>query len=650
MTGQQPLASVVVPTRNRAVLLPALLAALDAQDYPAVEIIVVDDAAQDETWDVLQRWQQAGGASTPEETAASAVPREGIESMDADIRGVLHGPPRGGRPDGAAPAADPPEITRSRVALRLEKPSGSYVARNAGWRAAHGEIVAFTDDDCIPRPGWLSALVAAIDGDAGAAGAQGVTLAMGGERTPFTHQIEQTRPGPPYRTCNIAYTRAILESLGGFDGSLRWYADNILGLEVRERGIIAFAPDAVVDHPPRPREWRDRAAWRARFAADARHRAALYRHGLEVPMPRSMLRLALPVMLWIVRPVLKQGPAHLRYLLRHPAGYRRQIGPMAREKWELMLALREQWMGKRAQGTASRDHGGPHELLPRISDQPLISAVVVTRGDRNLLQGALDALGRQTWTNREVIVVLHGSTDPGAQETPGTIRFVSVPGAWSLGAARQAGVEAARGEIVAFTDDDCLPDPDWLAALADAFQAQPALWGVQGRTVAEPGPPGAHAVRVAGPDPLYQTCNMAYRRAALERVRGFDTDFDGWFEDTALGARITARGPVGFFPEALVTHRAVSRQPRDRSTWRRVLADERRLARSYPDFYRAARGPGFLPVVIGRWLLGSPARALWRALPRAGHEPVAYLAFVWQLAVERVALLRALLDIRPSER
>ena len=89
----------------------------------------------------------------------------------------------------------------------------------------------------------------------GDVGVQGVTLHQPGTITPFTHQIEQRRPGAPYRTCNILYRREVLDRLGGFDGSLRWYADNILGLRARQLGGIAFASEAVLAlRTPRPRE------------------------------------------------------------------------------------------------------------------------------------------------------------------------------------------------------------------------------------------------------------------------------------------------------------------------------------------------------------------------------------------------------------
>jgi glycosyltransferase involved in cell wall biosynthesis len=571
--------SVVVPTRNRAHLLRTLLAALEAQDYPNYEVIVVDDASEDATPNLLSAW--AGGKHVP---------------------------------------------------LRLEASSGSYAARNHGWRAARGDVIAFTDDDCRPRMGWLTALVASLR-EPDNVGVQGVTRAYPGEITPFTHQIEQRHPGPPYRTCNIAYRRAVLERLGGFDQNMRWYADNILGLRALQLGSIGFAPDAVVDHPPRPRDWRDRTMWLARFRADIAHRRVLRELRIE---PVTMPRWALPVLLWIVRPLLKQSWLHARYGLRHPVNYARQLGPMIREKWELFCALREFWLGAAAPVSTP---------LPPIPERPLVSVVIVTRDRPVLLEGALASLNEQTWTHRETIVVDHAGCPRTRVLAQGQgACCVAAPGA-TLAAARQTGVAAARGEIVAFTDDDCLADPRWLEALVRAFRRRPELHGIQGQTRAERGPVGFHAVAVSGPNALYQTCNIAYRRAALELAGGLDLRFRGWFEDTSLAARVLMQGPIGFEPRALVSHRAVPRSPLDRPRWRTLLEDEQLLARAYAPFYRRTRGPGFVTTVIARWLLGSPMKTLLWELPRVRTQPRAYLALVRLLLRERVELISALLDI-----
>ncbi|MGH2443642.1 MAG: glycosyltransferase family 2 protein, partial [Chloroflexota bacterium] len=336
MSSQErmPLVSVVVPTRNRAAHLRVLLAALEAQDYPRHEVVVVDDASTDGTVSVLAAWEQEG-----------------------------------------------------KVVLRQRASGGGYAARNRGWKAARGEIIAFTDDDCVPQPGWLPALVAAFWGDPEIIGVQGRTMVGAGEVTPFTHQIEQLHGGPPYRTCNIAYRRSMLEQVGGFRDDLRWYADNILGLDALRLGKLAFAPEAVVHHPPRARDWRNRNDWIARFSADAEHRRHLQRHGLEPAIPVR----ALPVVLWMVRPLLKQSASHVRFALAHPARYLDELRPMMAEKRALLSAIRNR---DSLAGSATLEPRG----LPALPDQPLVSVLIVTRDRAGALESLLQELKSQTWT------------------------------------------------------------------------------------------------------------------------------------------------------------------------------------------------------------------------------------------------------------
>lgn len=562
-----PRVTVVVPTRNRARSLSSLLDALARQTEQSVEVVVVDDASNDETPSLLAAWQGEG-----------------------------------------------------RRFIRLDRPSGSYAARNAGWQAARGEIIAFTDDDCLPAPGWLALLGAGFA--EGTAGVQGATLIGSGRVTPFTHQIEQTRGGPPYRTCNIAYRRTVLEAVGGFR-PWRWYADNVLGYEAKFHGKIAFAPEAIVFHPPRPREWRSEGAWLERFRADAAHRAELRRLGVErVQVPGG----ALPLVLWVVRPVLHQAPAHLRALIRDPRAYTSGLRPLLQEKWALARALHRYCREERA-------------MLP--AGDTLVSVVVVTRERPSVLDGALAALDLQTYPSREVIVVDNGAGDARAVAERHAARYVSATGL-TLGAARQAGVAAAEGGIIAFTDDDCLPEPDWLAALVATLEKNPAVRGVQGRTMAQPGPADSHAVHARGHDALFRTCNIAYRRTAIDAAGGFDPGFEGWFEDTDLGARVQHLGPIGATDRAVVIHRAMPRVPLTDGAWRRLLADETHLAARQPVFYRRARGRSVRSVMRYRWLIGSPLKTLLRALPRGLRHPHEYARLVRILVVERQALARVL--------
>lgn len=212
-----PQVSVVVATRNRAGYLGGLTAALEAQDMARdqFELIVVDDASTDDTWETLKH--------------------------------LLH--------DSPLPSC----------ALRLQERSGQGGARNVGWRAARGEIVAFTDDDCIPAPNWLTALTRPFHAVAGAGTPE---LVVQGKTVPWEDDLAQAGPWPRtvwvlrptwlFETCNVAYRRSDLFLVGGFPGAEEAPAtadgkavgeDAILGWRVVEGGSgLVFVEHAQVRH------------------------------------------------------------------------------------------------------------------------------------------------------------------------------------------------------------------------------------------------------------------------------------------------------------------------------------------------------------------------------------------------------------------
>lgn len=204
--------------------------------------------------------------------------------------------------------------------------------------------------------------------------------------------------------------------------------------------------------------------------------------------------------------------------------------------------------------------------------------VVPTHNRAGRVAGLLAALRRQTMGPErfEVVVVDDGSTDSTSavlerEREHGELQLSLIErpasGGWAV--AREEGWRATHGEIVAFTDDDCVPAIGWLAAGLNACGEHPGAI-VQGRTDPIPGelerlPPltGAftRTIRVSGPDPAFQTCNVFYPRSLLERVGGFDTEAFAQApgEDADLAWRAIAAGaPTAFAPDARVLH-AVNR-------------------------------------------------------------------------------------------
>jgi glycosyltransferase involved in cell wall biosynthesis len=200
-------------------------------------------------------------------------------------------------------------------------------------------------------------------------------------------------------------------------------------------------------------------------------------------------------------------------------------------------------------------------------------SVVIPAHDRPLrLLWLLNALEVQTLDPaRWEVVVAHDCKPPTAQrllaEHPltlrGTLREIErTPGTGPAPALRNDGWRAARGTLIAFTDDDCRPDPGWLAALAAAAAASPGEV-LQGSVRSDPNEaevlarvPWARTLEFDPPNWHAQTANIAFPRELLERLEGFDEAIRGpGGEDTDLWARAEDAGAqLVAVPEARVYH------------------------------------------------------------------------------------------------
>jgi GT2 family glycosyltransferase len=196
----------------------------------------------------------------------------------------------------------------------------------------------------------------------------------------------------------------------------------------------------------------------------------------------------------------------------------------------------------------------------------LISVVIPTHNRKDGLQRCLQAVAKQDYPDFEVIVVDDGSSD-GTEDLMRRafpdLRFLRQETNRGPAAARNRGIQAATGDIVAFTDDDCVVPGDWLSTLAAGFQKFPGVVGVGGyqqapeewirsRVVAAAdrcmrlrGLSGRRDTEQLGGNeiPGLGTNNVAYRREVLLEVGGFDEGFRcASGEDADLKLRIARSG------------------------------------------------------------------------------------------------------------
>ena len=256
MSAAGPDVTVVVPSHGRPLRLRWLLNALEEQTLPRErwELVVVTDDAGEETPGLLR---------------SHPLARAGV-------------------------------LRHHRLASGTGSPARQ---RNTGWRDARAPLVAFTDDDCRPDPGWLGALLA---GAAGAPGSivQGATRPDPYELTvlaaPRTRTLHVEPPQRECPTCNVLYPRALLEAVGGFDEAFGGPAGEDTDLAERARATgasLAAAPEAVVFHAIEsfslPAMLRLTWKWRALPLLFARHPGLRERLTLGLFWKRSHPRLLL---------------------------------------------------------------------------------------------------------------------------------------------------------------------------------------------------------------------------------------------------------------------------------------------------------------------------------------------------------------------
>jgi GT2 family glycosyltransferase len=231
---------------------------------------------------------------------------------------------------------------------------------------------------------------------------------------------------------------------------------------------------------------------------------------------------------------------------------------------------------------------------------PRVSVVVCTYNGSATLANCLDGLRNLDYPDYEVIVVSDGSTDAVPQiASEYDVRLMETENR-GLGSARNTGLRAATGEIVAYTDDDTRPDVDWLKYLAHTFTTTDYV------AVGGPNPVPAYARGVeqcvanapGGPTHVLLTdrdaehipgCNMAFRKSALEAVGGFDPQFRVAGDDVDICWRLLDRGSkLGFNPGAVVWHRR-RRTVRDYFRQQRGYGRaEALLERKWPEKYSPA--------------------------------------------------------------
>jgi glycosyltransferase involved in cell wall biosynthesis len=501
-----------------------------------------------------------------------------------------------------APAVSPVEYAAiadefpGTVMIREPRP-GAAVARNRGAFHGRNAFVAFLDSDCRVHREWLECAVGVAEEQSGECVVActirpivrslyptGVAL----YDTLVLHELPRAAREHRYGTRSILMRRSVWEFVGPFDEEYSepsWEAQDWLEAAVARGVRIVNAPGAIVVHPVKE-AW---AALRRRTLRLARgDRLQATKHGDETDM-ESKLRKAR-------RERLRE---ELRLALRSP-----HVPWSARLGVAIAAALVWRW--------SVRETGIPPARLDALtaipgrifgdngetSTLPLrsVSVIVPSFGWPETLPACLHAVQKQIVdVPVEVIVVVNGP-DPFLGDLPG-IRVVREP-IGGPAAARNAGVQASSGDVLAFIDSDCVPSPRWLAA-GLAHMRSGAAENIIAGAITRSGARRSWSAFYDSVSYLQQeayvhssagfvTANLLLHRDLFNRIGPFDLIFnEAAFEDQEWAMRAQALGiHVTWAADAIVDHPCMLR-----------LGEVRRKAE------RLARGALLMQRKLGRTLV-----------------------------------------------
>jgi glycosyltransferase involved in cell wall biosynthesis len=271
------------------------------------------------------------------------------------------------------------------------------------------------------------------------------------------------------------------------------------------------------------------------------------------------------------------------------------------EDWSMGLTTRDRQPKPSFFAVQKTFQAAPYFPLRR---HPKVSVVVASYNGERTLRACLDSLLRLNYPDYEVILVDDGSTDTTRTlaATYQCICYLRHETNLGLSAARNTGIGAASGEIIAFTDSDCRADEDWLYYLVGGL-IDGDFAGIGGPNLLPPeDSPVAAAVMVSpgGPAHVMLTdrqaehipgCNMAFYKSALLEIDGFDPIFHQAGDDVDLCWRLQQAGfKIGFSAAAFVWHYR-------RSTIRQYLHQQKgygeaeaMLVRKHPEYFNPFGG------------------------------------------------------------
>lgn len=245
------------------------------------------------------------------------------------------------------------------------------------------------------------------------------------------------------------------------------------------------------------------------------------------------------------------------------------------------------------------------KIMPRSTKKnPIISVVIPGHNRPHSLRDTLHALREQTLSPSEYEVIVVGYTQTSLKEVADensklakhAFSYVEIETRWP-DAKRNKGIQLARGKYVAFTDDDVLPQKDWLEKMIESFKNHPDAVGVEGFTDGDNTPLLSHATKNKKGDE-YPTCNIGFTKDVLEKIHGFDEAYHFFREDTDIAYHVSLHGKIVFDENVKVFHPTRTIPANSILRELGMTRGEIRLAKKFPSQYAKKYG------LVGRggWL------------------------------------------------
>ncbi len=313
----------------------------------------------------------------------------------------------------------------------------------------------------------------------------------------------------------------------------------------------------------------------------------------------------------------------------------------------LMLHLRERVRQRRERGKAT-ENDSPDA---RPVQEPLVSVIVLNLNGEAIIAKCLEHLLAQTYPHLEILVVDNGSKDRSLEilkvyEGRKDVSVVRSKRNLGVAGGRNLGLRCARGDIIAFMDNDGYPDRDWLKEAVGTLMSKENIGAVASlvflskRKLLLNGAGGTMNLQGYGGDLCFNTpyefatiphevlypmgCGMLVRRNVLERIGPLDPVPMKWFDDTELGIRIWKLGfRVVVSERAFVDHDwNTSDQFLAEGMARRIYLFDRARIRNALKYYPAAKLPKWLYHEV-RWNL--------ELFNRAGRRHIPLRVWAWNM-------------------